>query len=64
MDSILVRYQVVIGKLNGCHTTEDFDTYEAARDRYYAWLRANYEVHIVVVSVNLETLTASYKPLV
>jgi hypothetical protein len=64
MGSILVRYQVVIGKLNGCHTTEDFDKYEDARDRYNAWRRANYEAHIVVVSINLEELTATYNPLV
>lgn len=64
MGSILVRYQVVIGKLNGCHTTEDFDKYEDARDRYNAWRRANYEAHIVVVSVNLEACTADYGVLI
>ena len=64
MESILVRYEVVIGKLYGCHTTEGYDKYEDARDRYNAWRRANYEAHIVVVSVNLETCTAHHSVLV
>ena len=64
MDCILTRYEVVIGKLNGCHTTENYDKYEDARVRYNAWLRANYEVHIVVIIIDTEHFTLTRNVLI
>ena len=51
----IVSYHVIVGDLNGCNTTERFEKFDDALQRFGAWVWAKYEAHIVEYVIDTQT---------